>query len=557
MSSAEGSEAETLPAPAASSASGSLGAPSISTTHAATPLTPGETLLAQEVARSRNFMGLAAALGVIVLLVLPALGGDALAKRVLVATCIVEAAGCGWAFWVLRDEAAYAVWRVLVPGYLGIAAAFSAIYFFGPFSLATAVLPFGLSFFSTGQSWRGTVAVYLTCAGGYLVLGGLTATSLIADRGLIAPVASTHLAQVIFVCLIEALLLFTFLNARRTRAATIAAIERRDQAVRSLAQRDALLQEARQELERALTFAGLGRFSDAVIGSFKLGRLIGRGAMGEVYEAEHKETHAPAAVKLLQIQSLGRPEIVKRFLLEAKIALSLDVPNVVKVLEVGGLEAPMPYIAMERLEGEDLADHLLHQGQLSPRKVITLVREVGSGLEAARAAGIVHRDLKPRNVFLAKQSAGTRAWKILDFGVSKLVDVEGTQTHDRVVGTPGYMAPEQARGEEVSYKSDLYALGVIAYRALTGRPAFSGEAIGDVLHKVLHSMPPRPSALVDVHREVDAVLALAMAKDPRDRPESGAELADQLQAAVEGKLDPKVASRAQRLLDEHPWSEPT
>src|SRR6185312_6668431 len=146
------------------------------------------------------------------------------------------------------------------------------------------------------------------------------------DRGIIA-------------LLVEATLAATFLVARNTRVAALRAIELHDKAVRGIVTREALLEEARQDLQAMLRAGGLGRYTDATLGSFRIGKLIGRGAMGEVYEATHVATNEPAAVKLLQPHVLADPEMVRRFLREAKIAASLDVPNVVRVLEIGDKEA--------------------------------------------------------------------------------------------------------------------------------------------------------------------------------------------------------------------------
>jgi serine/threonine-protein kinase len=276
--------------------------------------------------------------------------------------------------------------------------------------------------------------------------------------------------------------------------------------------------------------------------------------MGEVYEATQGDGPGLAAVKLLHPHALADPDLLKRFLREAKIAASLDTPHVVRVLQIGGLEAPLPYIAMERLTGEDLADHFRSHKQLTLKKTITLVRQVGRGLEAARAAGIVHRDLKPRNIFLSDVSNGPPIWKILDFGISKLSDNEGTQqTRDMILGTPGYMAPEQAAGKTVSHLTDLFALGAITYRAITGRPAFTGDHMAETIYQVAHAMPPQPSEIVRVHADVDFVLAIAMAKVPADRFDSAADLAAALDTAGRGELDPTLRSRAQRLLEKHPW----
>ena len=196
--------------------------------------------------------------------------------------------------------------------------------------------------------------------------------------------------------LVEAILLATFVIGRASRRATLKAVEQHDRVVRSLAQREALLHEARQQLDRAVRAGGVGRYTDRVLGSFRLGKVLGRGAMGEVYEATHTASAAPAAVKLLQPELLQSADSVRRFLREAQLAASLESPNVVKVLELGGLEAETPYIAMERLEGSDLSDQLRQRARLSAKEAARLARDVAQGLLAAHDAGIVHRDLETR-----------------------------------------------------------------------------------------------------------------------------------------------------------------
>jgi len=185
--------------------------------------------------------------------------------------------------------------------------------------------------------------------------------------------------------------------------------------------------------------------------------------------------------------------------------------------------------------------------------VLSMVRQVGKGLDVARASGVVHRDLKPRNLFLAKVGP-QQLWKILDFGVARVTGEE-TMTQDQIVGTPNYMAPEQASAGVVTHKSDLFALGVIAYRALTGRPAFEGETTAEILYKVVHTMPPRPTAVAPLPPEIDLALAIAIAKDPGDRFESAAELAQALDAAARGRLDASLRARAEKLLARLDWAE--
>jgi serine/threonine-protein kinase len=533
----------------------SLGSGSTSATSIAQPL---ETLRIQEVSRTRAFLRVALGMAVVTSTLLLFVGGDRVGKIVMLAGNGVVALTTAWFAVLLRDESRYTMGRTLLSAYACIFGAFGGVYFFGVFSPAPMILPFGIFFFGAAQSFRATLSVYLTCA---LLLLGLSFVLVVRpdlDHGLVTAHGLATKDLAVILAAEQATLLATFLIARASRKATLDAIEHHDRLVRGIAQREALLKEAREDLDRALKFGGLGRFTDAQLGSFRLGKILGRGGMGEVYEATHVSTHEPAAVKLLHTHVLADPDLVRRFMREARIAQSVVVPNVVRVLEIGGLDAPVPYIAMERLRGEDLADYLRRHRSLTLRKTVALVRQIGKGLLAAKAAGIVHRDLKPRNVFYAEEGLTKRVWKILDFGVSKLADGggEGTQTKDMLVGTPQYMAPEQATGGQVSHRTDIYALGVIAYRALTGRPAFTGEQTAETLYQVVYQMPPRPSEIARLPKDVDLALMIAMAKDAAMRFDSGDELAAALEASGKGALSAELRARAEKLHEKHPWGKP-
>ncbi|HEY6461195.1 MAG TPA: serine/threonine-protein kinase, partial [Polyangiaceae bacterium] len=180
---------------------------------------------------------------------------------------------------------------------------------------------------------------------------------------------------------------------------------------------------------------------------------------------------------------------------------------------------------------------------------------VAGALESARKAGIVHRDLKPQNLFLAQQNAAAPVWKILDFGVSRMAGSSGTLTLDMIVGTPGYMSPEQAAGgTEVTHRSDVFSFGAVVYRALTGQPPFSGPDTPQILYQVVYRSPGRPSQLVPgLPADVEMVLAIAMAKDPGDRFATAIEVADALRRAAKGALDPSLRVHAQTLLAALPW----
>jgi serine/threonine-protein kinase len=220
------------------------------------------------------------------------------------------------------------------------------------------------------------------------------------------------------------------------------------------------------------------------------------------------------------------------------------------VLEIGAEEADIPYLAMELLRGTDLASMLRQRRRLSPEEVVELVRQVGGGLTSAAAAGIVHRDIKPQNLFLVDEIA---TWKILDFGVSTIEGHGGTLTQGAVVGTPAYMAPEQASGAPVDPRADVYSLGAIAYRCLTGRPPFSGRDVAPILYKVVNEMPQAPTAVANVAADMDLALAIALAKEPDDRFQNAHELADALEAASSARLSPDLVDRARRVLANFPW----
>jgi eukaryotic-like serine/threonine-protein kinase len=510
-----------------------------------------EAVFIQHAARIRSFFGAAAALSLICS-VFMATGhcGNPTLRYVCIGLLGSVALTAGWVARSLGDPTWFNARWLLGVAYLALVCGLSLVYYVGVLSCATVGFAFAPAATGFGPNPRTALRIYLGCAIGYGLLVAGILSGVLPELGVVAAVNPHAHVRLLGPLMCEMVLFGAYLGSRRDRTLALATIADKVAAARGLAQREALLQEARAELERALALDGRGRFTGSAIGSFRLGKVLGRGAMGEVYDATHEGTGAPAAVKLLHFDHLGNPENVRRFLREAEIAASLQVPNVVRVLEVGGLTSPLPYLAMERLDGEDLADGLRRRGPMPFDQVVDMVRQVGCGLNAARAAGIVHRDLKPRNLFVTED--GT--FKILDFGISKLAYGDGTLTSDRILGTPGYVAPEQAKGKPVTHRADLFSLGAIAYRAITGQPAFGGEHIEEVLYKVTTGMPPRPSDLTPLHAQVDLVMALALAKDAADRFDSGEELAAALEAAQGGRLPREVAARARRLLADRPWS---
>ncbi len=357
------------------------------------------------------------------------------------------------------------------------------------------------------------------------------------------------------VLIVIGLYLAAYLAGRLMRREMARVVEQFERAVREASYRDALFREARDALKQAAGLGGPGRFSDQELDGYRLGEVIGRGGMGEVYAAVRRADGSPAALKLLRLDFLGERSALTRFEREAAIAASIDSPHVVRVLGVSGAEAVFPYIAMERLSGLDLGSYLRERGRLPTDEVCDMVRQVASGLEAAHARNVVHRDLKPSNVFRTSSEESLEpVWKVLDFGVSKLSGgLEATLTANELIGTPQYMAPEQARGERnLDARTDVYGLAAIAYRALTGEPPFTG-GLPSILSAILERMPPAPSSRADVLNDVDLVFALGLAKSSDDRFPSVQAFALALTRAARGDLEEPQRQRARALLATQPF----
>jgi serine/threonine-protein kinase len=290
-------------------------------------------------------------------------------------------------------------------------------------------------------------------------------------------------------------------------------------------------------------------------GQFRLGEVLGRGGMGEVYSAAALTSGKPAAVKLLHGKALADGKVVQRFLREAEIAMQLRAASLVEIYELGETEGGVPYLAMELLSGKDLGWLLRRQRQLPIEDVVAMAKALAGGLAVAHQAGVVHRDLKPANLFCLDGGAG---WKILDFGVAKIRGSTGTLTQHAIIGTPNYMSPEQAQGRDVDARSDLFSLAAVIYRALTGRPAFSAPDTPQVLFDIVYRNPIKPSSVMPtLPPEVDLVLALALAKNRSDRFSSAEELAEALSSAASGELSPSLRRSATALLRRLPWGTTT
>jgi len=518
----------------------------------ATTATPIEAMRHDEIERTRVFLKVVLGICVGGIIVALTSTGDPIARTVVLVGTGGSVIAAVWMLYLTRDPSKYHPRMFLVPGPLLVFGSMTGVYYWGIASPVAAMLVYGIYFFSLGSNARVTTAMYALVASIHGALGLGVVFGVIEDRGVVNTSSLRVVDQISILAIVEFLYFVAFFTARVSQRVTLDAMTKLEQAARTVAQRDALLAEARAELDRALKIGGPGRFTEQIIGTFRLGMLIGRGGMGEVYEAHAVADKREAAVKLLHPGTLADPTHVARFLREAKTAASLDCSNVVRVLEVGTTDGEIPFLAMERLRGNDLAHTLRRHRKIQLAQARTFATQVSFGLEAARLAGIVHRDLKPHNVFFAEEPSGARTWKILDFGVSKSGG-SGTLTKGHVVGTPAYMAPEQARGEDVDHRADVYSLAAILYRSVTGHPAFTGKDVPSMLYDVVYRVPTQPSILASVPADIDRVLALGLAKDPRDRFATAVELAAWFAAAVDANLDPDQRRRADEVIAKYPW----
>jgi serine/threonine-protein kinase len=535
-------------------------APAAATTAARQPslptvTTPYEAMRNDEVERFRRLGFPSIAVTVTgLIIVLPYLPGDPTARAVFGASLATYGLAAVWFRWILRDPRRFTDNTLLVVGLAGAFCGCTAVAYWGVFSPAPIVVAAAVYVNCLDGGIRPATITYATCAGGQLGVSTAIITRAIDDPGIIHDASATLLTQIVTQIFIQGAFMLAFIGGRITRRVTYDSALQLDRAARDAARREALLDEIRADLRRAGGADVPGRFTDQIVGSFKLGMLIGRGGTGEVYDATHMATGARAAVKMLQLAYLADERQRERFAREAKAATALASPHVVQIFEFRAEPGQLPYLAMERLDGEDLAVRLQGRPQLPIGEVCDVVEQVAAGLELARIAGIVHRDLKPHNVFLAKRDGAAQVWKILDFGVSKLAESGGTLTEGVVLGTPSYMAPEQARGDAVDHRADVYGLGAIAYRALTGRAPFPSGELAEMIHRLVTQMPLRPAALATISPDVEAVLALALAKSPDSRLDTALDFAHALRAAADGALSPELLHRAEAVLAATPWS---
>jgi serine/threonine-protein kinase len=275
-------------------------------------------------------------------------------------------------------------------------------------------------------------------------------------------------------------------------------------------------------------------------GKYRIVRLIGEGGMGAVFEGENVRISRRVAIKVLHGAALSNAETVKRFEREAQAAGRIGSEHILEILDLGVLPDGERYMVMEFLAGETLTQRIRGLGKLTPEQLAPLIRQTLVGLGAAHAAGIIHRDLKPDNLFVLKERSGLRDYvKIIDFGISKFNALGGDMSMTRtgtVMGTPYYMSPEQAKGSsQVDARSDLYAIGVIMYEALTGQVPFLADTFNELMFKIVLSDPtPVSQVLPELNPQFAAVVARAMAKNVDERFATAADMIQALDGVALG-----------------------
>lgn len=297
---------------------------------------------------------------------------------------------------------------------------------------------------------------------------------------------------------------------------------------------------------------------------FEIRRRLGAGGMGVVYEVYDRDRDAVVALKTLR---RAAPESLYRFKNEFRALAGISHPNLVNLHELI-VQDDAWFFTMELLGGVDLLSYVrpgtpvpasegtgetlddapapTARARLDEHRLRAAAAQLVQGVQALHASGRLHRDIKPSNILVTDEPRLV----LLDFGV--IAELGGPADAGDLVGTPAYMAPEQARGERVDRRADFYGLGAIAYRALVGRPPVAGSDVPAILHAVVYADPPRPSRAAKLDPIYDQVLAIALAKAPGDRFHSSGALAAALAAAARGRIDPDVRRRAEQLMPPDP-----
>ena len=269
------------------------------------------------------------------------------------------------------------------------------------------------------------------------------------------------------------------------------------------------------------------------VGEYRVTHKLGEGGMGTVYAGDQPTIGKRVAIKVLAPHGARDPDLVRRFVEEARAANRISHPHIIDIFSFCQLPDGRHCFIMEFLDGESLAE-AIEGNRLQPQELRRLLGQICGALEATHQVGIVHRDLKPENIWVARPPHGDSYVKLLDFGIAKLMDPTRTNLTQTgaVMGTPLFMSPEQCLGRAVDARTDIYALGVILYRIFSGRYPFNGAVITELVFHHVTTAPPRPSLYRPMPAELETLLLDCLAKDPADRPASARALGDRLVAAL-------------------------
>jgi serine/threonine-protein kinase len=275
------------------------------------------------------------------------------------------------------------------------------------------------------------------------------------------------------------------------------------------------------------------------VGEYRVTDQIGEGGMGVVYGGVHPLIGKKVAIKILRPEFASRPDVVARFVSEARAVNAIGSRHIVNIFSFGQLADGRHYYVMDRLNGRSFAQYLRAQKTREFAQLAPLFEDILTGLAAAHAAKIVHRDLKPDNIFVVEE-AGTRPLAVLlDFGIAKLLalpEVSGPQTRTgAVLGTPYYMAPEQFRSSQVDARADLYAFGVILYEVFAGRVPFAADSYIDLVNKHLSEPPPRPPSFDKIPQRLERLIMRLLSKKPDERPQSAEAVMQEVAAIRRGE----------------------
>ncbi|MCG8421310.1 MAG: serine/threonine protein kinase [Proteobacteria bacterium] len=286
------------------------------------------------------------------------------------------------------------------------------------------------------------------------------------------------------------------------------------------------------------------------LGPYSVMGELGRGGGGVLYCVEDTRSGQFAAMKVLSHELAEKAKNVRRFLQEVRAINLIGHPNIVETYDVGTLPDDRPYYIMELLDGNDLSQELLLRGRMSPQQALEILEPLSAALHAAHEAGVIHRDVKCSNIFLA-EATGKRIVKLLDFGIAKLIDGQSDgstiTTIGRVLGTPHVMAPEQLKGFPVDRRVDVYALGIVAYRLVTGKLPFRGNTPAALAQLHLSAEPIAPSSLAPVPKAIDGVIARGLAKTPEARYEDAMAFLDAFRCAVSGESARRAPAMAEAI----------